>query len=272
LELISPKKSLGQNFLTDKNISNKIVEALGAEDGDIALEIGPGPGALTGLLLEKPLSKLYAVELDKRAVELLTNKFPAASYPNFNLIHSDIRAVNIKELAGDVKIKTIGNIPYYISADILFLLFHSAEYIENTIIMVQKEVAKRICAKPGSKDYGIISIAAALVGYAKIAFDVPPSCFFPAPKVTSSVVKIEYSRNYPEDIKFDKLMKFVKAAFSQRRKTLRNSLKTYFSDYDSEKVEAFYKDKEKTLTLRAEVLTPQDFIQLYSDFHSSIEG
>lgn len=267
MDKIAPKKSLGQNFLIDKNISRKIVSLLELQSQDYVLEIGPGTGALTELLLMNDIN-LTAVELDKRAVELLKSKFTKDIYPNFNLVHSDIRDFNIYEYAGQNKIKSIGNIPYYISADILFQLFENAQCLDRTIIMVQKEVAKRIVASPNSKDYGIISVAAGLIAESSIAFDVPPTCFYPAPKVTSAIVNIKYKNNLPDGINFRSIMKFVKAAFGMRRKTLRNSLRSYLNSFPVELAERFVATHEHELTLRAEALSVNQFIQLYSDLIS----
>ena len=267
MDKIAPKKSLGQNFLIDKNISRKIVSLLDLQSQDYVLEIGPGTGALTELLLANDIN-LTAVELDKRAVELLNSKFTKDAYPNFKLVLSDIRDFNIYEYAGQNKIKSIGNIPYYISADILFQLFENAQSLDRTIIMVQKEVAKRIVASPNSKDYGIISVAAGLIAESNIAFDVPATCFYPVPKVTSAIVHITYKNNLPAGITFRAIMKFVKAAFSQRRKTLRNSLRSYLNSYPAELSERFIATHEHELTLRAEALSVEQFIQLYSDLIS----
>jgi 16S rRNA (adenine1518-N6/adenine1519-N6)-dimethyltransferase len=263
LQKIAPKKSLGQNFLTDKNISRKIISLLGLEAGDTVLEIGPGTGALTTLLLENDIN-LIAVEIDDRAIEVLNNAFPKSQFPNFQLIKSDIREINLNEyLINEKKIKTIGNIPYYISADILFWLFNNSEIIQKSIIMVQKEVAKRVCSKSGNKDYGILSIAADLVSKPKIAFDVSPSCFYPQPKVTSSILEFEFIRNYPLNLEFKDIMKLVKAGFSVRRKTLRNALKDYMSKFPLEKNEQYIANNSELFQKRAEALSTQEFIKLY---------
>ncbi len=261
IDIIAPKKSLGQNFLIDDNISRKIIQQLDLHDGDIVLEIGPGTGALTTLLLEHNIS-LFVVEIDKRAVELLQSKFADRS---ITIINDDIRNVNINEIAKGRKIKVIGNLPYYISADILFLLFENYKIIERTIIMLQKEVAKRVCSKPDSKDYGILAVAASMIASSRIAFDVSANCFYPKPKVTSSILQIDYDKNLPEGIQFSKIMKLVKAAFSQRRKTLRNSLKAYISSFPPELVSQFNEKNEELLNKRAETLTTEDFMNMYRD-------
>lgn len=264
IDLIAPKKSLGQNFLIDNNISRKIVNELQLEAGEKLMEIGPGTGALTTLLLENDI-ELTAVELDKRAVELLSRKF---ADKKLSIISDDVRNVSIAAIAGDGKIKVIGNIPYYISADILFLLFESYMHIERVILMVQKEVAKRVVSKPNSKDYGILGIAADLISTASIAFDVSPNCFYPKPKVTSAILHIKFNKTLTERVEFKSIMKLVKAAFSQRRKTLRNSLKTYLSSLPAEKVSAFTEKYEELLAKRAENLTTNDYIEIYKFLHN----
>ncbi len=260
MEKITPKKSLGQNFLIDKNISNKIISSLELSENDTVLEIGPGTGALTSLLLDEKIN-LTAVEIDKRAVEVLTNQFPSEIFPNLKIINQDIRDYNFE--GGESKIKVIGNIPYYISADILFFLFENSLNISRAVIMVQKEVAQRVCGKSGTKDYGILTIAAAFSSIARIAFDVSPNCFFPKPKVTSSILTFDFVNTLPANVKFKSIMKFVKAAFSQRRKTLKNSLKSYLDSIEESRRNEFIINNEDILKLRAEALSPKDFIELF---------
>lgn len=259
IDIIPPKKSLGQNFLIDNNISRKIIEQLDIKENDLVIEIGPGTGALTSLLLEKNIS-LTIVEIDKRAVSLLKTKFLDKS---INIIESDIRKVDLREIAKEKKLKVIGNIPYYISADIMFMLLENYKIIDTIVLMVQKEVAKRVISGPDSKDYGILSIATDLVMKAKIAFDVSPNCFFPKPKVTSSILKLKEKENLIGAINFNDIMKLVKSAFSQRRKTLRNSLKSYLMQYDDEILNSFSNEYSLILNQRAENLTPQDYVQMY---------
>ncbi len=259
IEIIPPKKSLGQNFLIDNNISRKIIEELNIQENDIVLEIGPGTGALTTLLLERNI-ELTLVELDHRAVSLLKEKFANKS---FNIIQNDIRKVDLNEIANGKKLKVIGNIPYYISADILFLLLENYQIIDTIIIMVQKEVAKRVISNPDSKEYGILSVATDLVMKSKIAFDVSPNCFFPKPKVISSILKLDKKESLIQDINFNEIMKLVKSAFSQRRKTLRNSLKSYLTNYNEIILNSFNKEYNQILDKRAEDLSASDYVQIF---------
>ncbi|MGE5481144.1 MAG: 16S rRNA (adenine(1518)-N(6)/adenine(1519)-N(6))-dimethyltransferase RsmA [Chloroflexota bacterium] len=265
---IAPKKSLGQNFLIDKNVARKIVESLDLRPGDCALEIGPGTGALTETLLEMDV-RLAAVEIDERAVRELKKKFKGIPGEKFLLVHDDFLRTDLREIARRLgaqgRMKAVGNIPYYISSQIIFKMFDSLDVFESFVIMIQREVARRLVAGHGGKDYGILSIAAKLAAESRILFDVPPSCFFPPPEVTSSVVKLDFKPEaYPER---DRIMDFVRAAFSTRRKMLSNSLKSYFNlqAIPREKIVNFANSEEgKILSKRAEQLSLGDFIAFYN--------
>ena len=274
---IAPKKSLGQNFLTDGNIARKIVDALDCKDGDTVVEIGPGTGVLTEYLAEMKIN-LFAVEIDQRAVEVLKTKYRNDAYPNLKIIHSDIRDFDFSSIVGGNKIKVIGNIPYYMSSEILFKLFNSSTQISKAIIMLQKEVAKRLNAKLRTKDYGILTVNLQFTGESKILFDVPPSCFYPQPKVTSSIIEINFDsekfNNYcdlisrdgePEDkIKvYLSFKEFIRAAFSQRRKVLRNSLKDYIAQKYNREISPDIREMDY-FCKRAEELTIEDFLKLYN--------
>ncbi len=273
LKSIAPKKSLGQNFLIDKNISNKIVNLLKAENNDILLEIGPGTGALTSLLLEKEV-KLYAIEYDARAVETLSVLFPQELFPNFSLIHQDILKFDFNNLFQRTgkKLKIIGNIPYYLSSEILFYLYSNSKIIEKAVIMLQKEFAERLVAAPRTKEYGILTVANELVANSKLCFNVSNSCFFPKPKVTSSVVEINFIENQLGNKEFNLIMKVVKAAFNQRRKTMRNSLRQFFETEIKFNIDDFINliDEEirEYFTKRPEELTKDQFIKLSSLIYS----
>jgi 16S rRNA (adenine1518-N6/adenine1519-N6)-dimethyltransferase len=175
MAIITPKKSLGQNFLHDQNIARKIAAALDINENDVVIEIGPGTGNLTRFLLEYD-APVYAVEIDKRAIAVLEDEF---SDENLNIIHKDILDFDLKDFAESEKrnIKIVGNLPYYISSQILFYIFENAELVEKAIFMLQKEVARRICSKPRTKDYGILTVATELSSSPGILFDVSPKCF-----------------------------------------------------------------------------------------------
>jgi 16S rRNA (adenine1518-N6/adenine1519-N6)-dimethyltransferase len=264
LEKIRPKKSLGQNFLVDKNIAIKTVNALDINTEDSVIEIGPGTGTLTELLLTKS-PKLTAIELDQRAYDVLTEKFPSENFPDFKLINDDIRnfnfAIQYSELSDNHKFKVIGNIPYYITADILFQLFENCNYISHAILTIQKEVAQRIIAKPSTKEYGILTIAAELSCKAKILFHVPGSCFYPPPNVTSSVILLDFNKDNFNISQFKSTMIIVKKAFNQRRKMLSNAIKDFIESHELG-TEADEKFIDSIKTKRAEELTSFDFLRL----------
>jgi 16S rRNA (adenine1518-N6/adenine1519-N6)-dimethyltransferase len=263
---IAPKKSLGQNFLTDKNIISKTVAELNLQSDDFVLEIGPGEGALTEYILAKT-SNLLAVELDQRACEVLKQRFSNLPNGELQIVNIDFLNFNFKDNLPDnfrgKRIKILGNIPYYISGRIFFKLFENAEYISRAVITVQKEVAERIVAKPKTKEYGILSVLASLTGKPKKAFDVSSHCFYPRPNVTSAVLTMNFFEPEQLPADFKMIADIVKAAFNQRRKMLSNSFKNYFEAnlYESElisEINELYGHK------RAEELTIDDYVKIYS--------
>jgi len=268
---IKPVKSLGQNFLTDSIIAQRIVDLLDAEKGDMLLEIGPGEGALTSLLVQTP-AKVQAIEFDRRAVEYLQSHFPQNLYPNFDLFGGDIRKFPIAEFSNKhfsitgKKLKIIGNIPYNITSDILFLLFDNAVYLERAVITMQKEVAERLVARLRTKDYGILTIASSFVSHPQIAMSIAPECFFPKPKVHSSVVVFNFSEQMLTPERFKKVMPIVRAGFNQRRKMLSNSLKSVLPTDEKllSDIPTRYFNK------RAEELSPEDFIYISDTIRAQI--
>lgn len=267
MEIIKPKKSLGQNFLIDKNISSKIVDTLCINDSDYVLEIGPGTGALTKLLLNNNIN-LFSIEIDKRAVSVLDYTFPADLHPNFNLIHEDICNIDLKLLPieNNKKWKIIGNIPYNITANIIFWMISNAGLINIATLMVQKEVAKRIIADYGNKDYGILSIACQLSSKVKICFNVSANCFYPKPKVDSAIIQFDFNKTKYTDYDFNKTMTVVKNAFNQRRKILNNSLKQLIESKNNTTIKDFTSlldsEIQKLFTKRPEELKIEQFILL----------
>lgn len=241
MENLKPKKSLGQNFLTDKNIAKKIVDALETHRDDIVIEIGPGTGSLTEFLAEKKC-KLFLIEIDSRAIDILKKKFD--KFQHIKIIKGDFSEINFMQFPFENsyssqninefsennrnKIKVIGNIPYYLTSQVLFKLFEFADLIDIAVLTIQREVAQRVVALPGNKTYGILSIAAKISAETQILLDIPPSCFFPPPKVYSSVIKLIFNRKFTK-FEFEQIMILVKKAFNQRRKVLRNSLKDELS-------------------------------------------
>ena len=212
-------KGLGQNFLIDSDIVRRIVDAADIKSGDEVLEIGPGIGTLTQGLLEAG-ALVTAVEIDKKLPAVL--KETLAGYENFRLIEGDILKINLSELMPR-RFKVVANLPYYITTQILLTLLEKNLPVTKVVTMVQREVAERMTALPGSKIYGALSIAVQFRSEARIAFEVPPKSFLPPPEVTSAVVVCDI-RKFPLELDENFFNKIVRAAFAQRRKTLLNSL------------------------------------------------
>ena len=221
-----PRKRFSQNFLTDRNIAARIVNALGLKGDDAVIEIGPGLGILTEGLLDSG-AKVIGIEIDRDLAGGLKERFNGRN--NLEIINADALKISYKELAVQrkEKLKVVSNLPYNISTPIIFKLLEEREIFSMFLLMLQKEVAQRIVSPPDNKEYGVLSVMVQLLADVKIEFDVPPSCFHPAPKVYSSVVRfniLNKPRVDVEDIAFFK--KVVKASFGQRRKTLLNALKS----------------------------------------------
>lgn len=224
--MIRPKKSLGQHFLTDPNIIEKIASSIPAEKGHRVIEIGPGTGALTGALLER-FEDVHAVELDQRAIKILEEK-----YPDLPVHHSDVLEVNWSDLSiGKEKTHVVGNLPYYITSQILFALLESREWLSDALLMMQKEVAERLVSDIRTKDYGILSVQTQLMSTPEILFPVSRHCFNPQPNVESAVVKLTFDRGALKcsDVH---LKTVVRTAFNQRRKKLSNALKPIIDKED----------------------------------------
>lgn len=214
------KKSLGQNFLIDDDIIDSIVNQGIPEEDMPVVEIGPGPGGLTRVLIERT-KRLWAIELDIAKIEILKKEFEESS---LQIIHMNALQLNLKDLWGEEQGWLIGNLPYYIANPLLMHFLEQGDSLRGMTIMVQKEVANRMISNPGSKEYGILSIAVQLYAEVQKLFDVPPTAFWPSPKVTSTVLRFTI-RKYPGlEIEPAVLFRVVKAAFGQRRKTLLNAL------------------------------------------------
>lgn len=244
------KKSLGQHFLKNENIAKTIVDALDyrTKDGCVdCLEIGPGTGVLTKYLLNINELNLKVVELDNEAIDVLNSKFQ-----NLVIINKDILKVDFNEYFGKPLI-VIGNIPYNITGPIFFKILENKDLVEQVVFMIQKEVADRILSKEGSKVYGILSVLLQCFYDVEHIVDVDPQDFLPPPKVLSSVVRLNKKALQPQIDNFNLFKNIVKAAFNQRRKTLKNAL----SLYDISKIPFQY------LTKRAEQLAVDDFLRIY---------
>lgn len=219
-------KSLGQNFLTDEKVLSAIVESSGIDKNSGVIEIGPGFGTLTQRLC-MAAGKVVAIEIDKTAVPILENNL--SEFDNLKIINEDVLKCDLhkiieEEFAGR-EVKIAANLPYYITTPIIMHILESALPVDSLTVMIQKEVAMRIAAKEGTKDYGALSVAVNFYSEPEIVVNVPPSAFIPQPKVSSTVIKLKLRNEPPVKVNDEKgFFKVVKASFGQRRKTLLNAL------------------------------------------------
>ena len=247
---VRPKKKLGQHFLTDLNIAKKIADLLDHSTHQKVLEIGPGTGVLTQYLVSKTAA-LHVIEVDEESIHFLQKKYNSEE---LNLIQGDFLKLDLKTIFGANTFSVIGNFPYNISSQIVFKVLENKIQIPFFAGMFQKEVAERICEPPGSKKYGILSVLTQLYYETEYLFTVPPIVFNPSPKVDSAVIKLTRKENFSLDCDETLLDKVVKLSFQQRRKTLRNSLKT-LNLPDNLREDSIF-------GLRPEKLSGDDFIQL----------
>lgn len=222
MDKVKAKKHLGQHFLNDENIAQKIADTLTLQDYKIALEIGPGMGVLTKYLLEKPI-ETYVIEIDTESVEYLQTHYLKLSN---KILSEDFLKFDLTKVFGNEPFSVIGNFPYNISTQIVFKVLEMRDQIPEFAGMFQKEVAERICEKKGSKAYGILSVLAQAFYDTEYLFTVSEHVFTPPPKVKSGVMRMRRKENYKLPCDEKLLFTVVKTAFNQRRKTLRNSLKS----------------------------------------------
>lgn len=244
-----PKKSLGQHFLHDKNILRKIAAAIAPLEDETLVEIGPGTGALTELLAGH--SRLVAVEIDGRVIDDLRRRFDGRA----EILHSDIRHVDLGVIGGSSRVRIAGNIPYNITSDILFWVFEHRQHIADATLLMQTEVAQRLVAEPRTKQYGILSVCSQIYAEPRRLFNVARTCFSPAPDVDSSVVQLTL-RPGPSDAIDGLFRRLVRGLFGKRRKTIRNGLR--YMGYGQEAFERV----PHVLDLRPEALEPEAFIGL----------
>lgn len=260
-------KKLGQNFLIDENVVRQIVEAAELSEADTVLEVGPGIGTLTQGLAESK-AKVVAVELDTRLLPVLATTLNG--YDNVRVVHGDILKVNIMEEVGAPEFKVCANLPYYITTPIIFALLEKRLPMERLVAMVQKEVAERMAAQPGGKDYGALSVAIQYYTEPEIAFIVPPTSFIPAPAVDSAVIVCKRRSKPPVEVCDEALFfRVVKAAFSLRRKMLSNSLKNM--GIKSEQVAKWLELAGVDGKRRAETLSLEDFAKLTNSFNEAVK-
>ena len=258
------QKKFGQNFLIDTHVLDKIITAANITKEDTILEIGPGIGSMTQYLCEKA-GKVISVEIDKMLIPILQENL--AQYDNFILINEDFLKLDIKNLLKEHncnKVKVVANLPYYITTPIIMSLFENNIPIESITVMVQKEVAQRMQASPGSKDYGALSLAIQYYATTEIIANVPPNCFMPRPNVGSAVIKLTLRDDEPYPLNNKDLMfKLVRAAFNQRRKTLVNSIKNAANlDVNKESISAALEEMNLSPSIRGEALSLEEFCRL----------
>lgn len=251
-------KKFGQNFLVDANIVRGIVDSAEAGPGDKILEIGPGIGTLTQGLAESG-AEVIAVEIDKKLPAVLAETLKG--YDNVTIVPGDILKVNIREIMGEGPFKVAANLPYYITTPILMALLEQHLPITHIVTMVQKEVAERMVAKPGSRIYGALSVAVQYYTEPHIAYDVPPRSFIPAPEVDSVVIACKVRETPAVAVKDEKvLFRVVKAAFGQRRKTISNAMKG--AGFDKEQIAAAFEKAGIDAGRRGETFSLEEFGRL----------
>lgn len=259
------QKKFGQNFLIDPHVLDKIIAAAEITKDDFVLEIGPGIGTLTQYLAEAA-REVVAVEIDSTLIPILEDTLSA--YDNVSVINEDVLKVDLRKLAeernGGKPIKVVANLPYYITTPIIMNLFESHVPLKSLTVMVQKEVALRMQAGPGTKDYGALSLAVQYYASPYLAANVPPNCFMPRPNVGSAVIRLTRFEETPVQVKDEKLLfRLIRASFNQRRKTLQNGLvNSQELDFTKEQVAAAIATLGVSPSVRGEALTLEQFAAL----------
>ena len=264
---IKMSKKLGQNFLIKRGIVDEIVHAAELTPGEPVLEVGPGIGTLTQGLAQSG-ADVTAIELDRRLLEVLDTTL--SSYDNVRIVHGDVLKLDVPTIMNHKPFKVVANLPYYITTPIIMSLLESKLPIERLVVMVQKEVALRMVAKPGTKDYGALSVAVQYYTEPDIVLDVPPKSFLPAPAVTSSVIRCVLRDKPPVDVIDEKLFfRVVKAGFAQRRKTFSNTMKT--TGLSKDRIEELLAKANIDGQRRGETFTLQEFADVANAWASLIK-
>lgn len=260
------KKSLGQNFLIDQNILNKIVDAAGLDESTGVLEIGPGIGALTERLAQSA-GAVTAVEIDQRLIPILSDVL--AAYSHVKVRHADVLKVDLQELfredfSGVNKVSVVANLPYYVTTPILMKLLEEKLPLANIVVMIQKEVADRMAAAPGGKDYGSLSIAVQYYSEPELICTVPHTVFIPQPNVESAVIRLKVREKPPVEVRDEQhFFEVVRASFTQRRKTISNNLKSrYFPKEGRERLEELLAQAGIEPSRRGETLSLTEYARL----------
>ncbi|MGI6038202.1 MAG: 16S rRNA (adenine(1518)-N(6)/adenine(1519)-N(6))-dimethyltransferase RsmA [Limnochordia bacterium] len=263
---LRPRKSLGQNFLVDRNIRDKIVEAADLKADDIVLEIGPGMGSLTEALARQA-GRVIAVEIDGQLIPLLKERLPQVE-----IIHGDILKLDLQGILPTGKVKVIANLPYYITTPILFHLLEWGHW-ELIVVMVQLEVAQRLTAAPGTKDYGALTVAVNYRANVDLVCKVPPTVFVPPPKVHSAVVRL-HPRREPWGLENEELFfRMVRSAFGQRRKTLVNTLaRAPWNPLSKEETAQIITETGISPQIRGEDLAVDEYVALTNNFQAKLDS
>ncbi|MCY0876241.1 MAG: 16S rRNA (adenine(1518)-N(6)/adenine(1519)-N(6))-dimethyltransferase RsmA [Firmicutes bacterium] len=273
------KKSFGQNFLIDRHVLDDIVEA--AMEGDepgrshkVAIEIGPGIGTLTQALAESEFQPVIAIEKDRHLIPLLADTL--ADYPHVHVVSGDALEVDFTELLSpfietsalaQASLRLVANLPYYITTPLIMRVLEARWPLHSAVVMVQKEVAKRMVASPGTKDYGALTVAVRYYSHPTLVRIVSPGCFLPNPGVDSAVVRL-LIRDEPvaSDVPRELFFRVVRAAFGQRRKTLANALRSEFTELSRDDVDTWFADAGIDGVRRGETLSMEEFVQLGRSF------
>lgn len=259
------QKKFGQNFLVDEHVLEKIIRAAEVTREDLVFEVGPGIGTLTQYLAEAA-GQVIAVEIDEKLIPIL--KETLAGYENVTVLHQDILKTDIRQLTEAYSkgrpVKVVANLPYYITTPIIMKLFEEDIPVENITVMIQKEVADRMQAHPGSKDYGALSLAVQYYADTYLAANVPPNCFIPRPNVGSAVIRLTRHKKPVVEVENEKLMfSLIRASFNQRRKTLQNGLNNSPElSYSKEQIAQAIEALGFSPTVRGEALSLQQFARL----------
>ena len=259
------QKKFGQNFLIDTHILERIIQEAEISENDMVLEIGPGIGTMTQYLCENA-REVIAVEIDKALIPILSDTL--SEYNNVTIINEDILKVDINELVkernGGKPIKVVANLPYYITTPIIMGLFEKKVNVESITVMVQKEVAQRMQAGPGTKDYGALSLAVQYYAEPEIVSNVPPNCFMPRPNVSSAVIRLKLHDKPVISVKSEEMLfKIIRASFAQRRKNLMNSINNSGElNFTKEQVASALNQMGLPQTIRGEALTLEQFAKL----------
>lgn len=267
---VSVKKQYGQNFLMDENIINRICDISNIDKDVNVIEVGPGLGFLTNELVKRA-NKVLCYEIDSDMIKVLTNRFD--NIDNIVIKYQDFLKANIdsdiKNILGDKKVIVVANLPYYITTAILLKILEESSLIKQLTVMMQLEVANRICGTPSTKDYNSLSVLMQYYTDTKLAIKVNPTCFYPEPNVDSGVVLIKYQQERAlKAVNEQYFKKFNRAIFTQRRKTLVNNLKTYMS-IPKELIENILNESNIPLTIRSEALNVFQIVDLSNKFYQA---